>query len=370
MKSGGNLFGKPGKNEEELWMELKENTDTTHQATLYLLNLNFSICIYLSIFIGFLFPFGAEPKKTWFALTTSCFILVFRLLEWIVTYKKNLCSSSNTKLSQICFLFQCLGLSITLPAFYFAIAAVVQENSLPLHDELFLSIDEFLAGWLFPLGQFSLWIDAHPFLNPSTILGKILLEFLQIIYVSYYFWGYLLMLYFMLKIILSWWKKDTRKNNKRIIKMKILMVTWFASYLLTFLGNILLPGISPRIYLQEYFTHQQNGFGFSRMLDKNLKEVNTFATFPSGHVGETFVIAFCALKLTPKYGKLTLVVASFVAVATLWCRYHYLIDVLSSIPIILLSLTFGMIIPNISYQALMRSSKQDFEFDEIETKFV
>lgn len=317
-----------------------------------LLNLNFCIVVGVSIVGGPFFAIGGDIEKTWPALFVSALLLFFVFGQYLAKRKK-----CNKKLIPIFFIFQCVCISLTFPAFYFGIAVIVNENNFPMHDEDILQIDQFILGWLFPKGQLSLWVDAHPYFNPSTFLGKLIVDFLQIIYVSYYFWGYFLMLYLIHQLILSWWKE---KQDSQLLetKLKILMCAWAASYFLTFLGNLAFPGISPRIYLQNYYTHPLNGFGFSRLFTNNLKKVSTFATFPSGHVGEMFAVSFIAVRISPTYGRIATIASILMALATLWCRYHYFTDVICTIPLVILSLMFGMVLPNSCYQILISEATQ------------
>lgn len=279
----------------------------TNQAQKFL-NFNFGVILVISIFGGPIFTGFAGIDRAWQALAVSIVLFVLCFTKWM--FKRKLCQQKHSlpspKILGVIFLFECLFLSLTFPSFYFAIAGVVDKNNLPLHDKLIVKIDMLLMGnSFFPKGQISLWVDQHPVLNPNTALGKLILDILQAVYVSYYFWGYILMIWLMWKAISGWWFKNEEQTNDSTTKLKILLCAWFASYLLTWLGNLLFPGVSPRIYLKDFYTHSQDGFGLSYQVTKSIQQFRTFATFPSGHVGETFVVALTALRISPLYGKIT-----------------------------------------------------------------
>lgn len=50
-------------------------------------------------------------------------------------------------------------------------------------------MDNALLGWLFPKGQLALYLDTQSDFGVTTGIGRVYAEILQILYISYYFWG-------------------------------------------------------------------------------------------------------------------------------------------------------------------------------------
>lgn len=85
-----------------------------------------------------------------------------------------------------------------------------------LYDAQLLKMDEYLLGWLYPRGQLALYLDTQYDFGVTTEIGRAYAEVLQILYISYYFWGnaigvYLAFHYFYFAV----WKKNkgTKKRS-------------------------------------------------------------------------------------------------------------------------------------------------------------
>ena len=63
--------------------------------------------------------------------------------------------------------------------------------------------------------------------------------------------------------------------------------------------------------------------------------------FPSGHAALSWIAAICALRLAPRWGRAATVAAVLITLATLWLRYHYLVDLIAAIPLLLFGLAWG-----------------------------
>jgi hypothetical protein len=60
-----------------------------------------------------------------------------------------------------------------------------REPDLKLYDDELLAMDRAMLGWVFPDGQLSLWADENRFIGPTSLIGPLLTEILQIYYARY-----------------------------------------------------------------------------------------------------------------------------------------------------------------------------------------
>jgi membrane-associated phospholipid phosphatase len=89
------------------------------------------------------------------------------------------------------------------------------------------------------------------------------------------------------------------------------------------------------------YEHELKGFGLAAFLINSFTDDNSLGSFPSGHVCETIIVGVLGLRIHKPLGKLILLAAGAIAVATQVLRYHYFVDLLGGIPVIVLSLLFA-----------------------------
>jgi membrane-associated phospholipid phosphatase len=70
-----------------------------------------------------------------------------------------------------------------------------REPDLKLYDDELLAMDRAMLGWVFPDGQLSLWADENRFIGPTSLIGPLLTEILQIYYASFFGWCSVLIVY-------------------------------------------------------------------------------------------------------------------------------------------------------------------------------
>jgi len=159
----------------------------------------------------------------------------------------------------------------------------------------------------------SLWLDRHA-------MYPWLVNILQSMYTSYYLFGPLTaaILFFKRK----WWGFRT------------FMLAWiFASYA-GFLGYVAVPALGPRYHLvDQYENHIDGGDtvifaqGIRRVIDR--WESNKRDAFPSLHVTLILIPLLVAFKHVRKLFWIMLPFAAGILLSTVYCRYHYVIDVIT-----------------------------------------
>jgi len=217
-----------------------------------------------------------------------------------------------------------------------------------LYDNHLVGLDESLLGWLCPRGQLALCLDSHPLIGVSTTFGAIAAEILQLMYVSYYFWGnglgvWLALEYFYGVIIKN---KDNTPKNRRIHwrRIQMFVCAWVGGFLLNFIINMIFPAVSPRIHLSSHYKNEIRGFFFADTLRSMIAgaAAKTFSAFPSGHCGLSWLVPILAHRMKYKrFTQITIVAAILITMATLFLRYHYFVDFLFSTVVIAFASWFG-----------------------------
>lgn len=183
-------------------------------------------------------------------------------------------------------------------------------------DWLLLKADYALFGF-----DITVWLEK--FNSP------VITEVLIISYFSYYVLPTLsaFVFYFILKQI-------NAHENLRVFILALL-IGWYAAFIV----YAALPAAGPDIAFAQNYTTQLKGL--SPLTNYYLETVTTYLktsdvrnTFPSMHFAIILMVNFFAFKWSKKYFWLcTLPLGTGLAIATLYLRQHYLIDLVGSVPI-------------------------------------
>lgn len=223
--------------------------------------------------------------------------------------------------------------TIEVPIFFIASSRTAAKREYT--DELLLKLDTFLLGSFFPKGQLSLYLDEHEILGPHTILGKIINNVLLFIYFLYYLIPYVFVFTFLLKDCIEETIYRYYKNGEKSIYynnswgnfyfcLSVFNLTYFQILII----NVLVPAVSPRLYLKYEYKNDLIFFGLTKFLS-SIKDDNSANSFPSGHVGETFSLFLPFFFIKKNYiGTIILVYSLLISLATVVLRYHYFVDVL------------------------------------------
>ena len=217
-----------------------------------------------------------------------------------------------------------------------------------LYDSHLLRLDEAVLGWLCPQGQLALCLDTHPLIGVKTVFGAVLAEVLQLMYVSYYFWGNCLggWLAYQYFIVTQLWKQRNsvgrRRRQWRLIQMYL--TAWVGGFLLNFSLNIIFPAVSPRIHIRRDYVNEIRGFWIADSLRSAIQgaAANTFSAFPSGHCGLSWLVPIFAHRMGyTRYRLMTIFAAILISCATLVMRYHYFADFAFSAVVVYFAAWFG-----------------------------
>lgn len=219
-------------------------------------------------------------------------------------------------------------------------------------DYLFIQIDR----WMFGTDP-TVWL--------YHIANPVLTEFLQIIYTSFYLLPILLGL-FLLK-------------NKRYEAMDFSVFMIIYGFYLSYLGYFALPGIGPRFTLHDFsqLNKELPGLWLTEFLREyvNIGESIPAGTldpasvvqrdvFPSGHTMITLIVMYLSVKLQSRSKYFFLSIGSLLIFATVYLRYHYVVDLIGGALFMAFSVWSGKYIFNWWHRKI---GLEEFVYDR--TKF-
>lgn len=179
--------------------------------------------------------------------------------------------------------------------------------------------------------------------NPTEYLSKFLnpyaVEFFQIVYGLFY----LMPVIYAMELYL-WHRYE---------ELKYAIFVVFFGFYLSFLGYLLLPAIGPRFTLHDFhsLSIELPGLFFAdkirdlidigESIPQNVSNPEAYAqrdAFPSGHTIIIILIAYLSHKIKSNSFYFYLPFTILLIFSTVYLRYHYVIDIISGIPFVLLTI--------------------------------
>jgi len=172
-------------------------------------------------------------------------------------------------------------------------------------DGLLIAADR----WLFGV-DVTVWLER--FVRPW------LTDLLYLCYASYYF--------FALTLGAVLWRKSPAAARRYIFTLS---VCYFVSYV----GYFLVPALGPRFALASRQTLSLEATPLSRAISVTINQLERtkFDVFPSGHTMIAAAVLLVARKRERRAFWALLPVGVGLIVSTVYCRYHYVVDVLAGL---------------------------------------
>ena len=172
-------------------------------------------------------------------------------------------------------------------------------------DDLLIAADRAILGG-----------DATVLLQP--LVTPFLASFLYVAYSTYYF----------LPIVLGGflWSRDVAAARRYIFTLSVCFYVSYAGY-------FTIPAYGPRTALADRHTVPLNTNPLAHAIDRTINQLEhtKLDAFPSGHTMITVAVLIVAWKRARKLFWFLLPVALMLIFSTMYCRYHYLVDVLAGI---------------------------------------
>lgn len=183
-------------------------------------------------------------------------------------------------------------------------------------DHILLQLDYSILGF-------------YPYVEFEKLSSPLLTELMQISYCVYYFLPFLIGVYLI--------KKGNKKEFYRTLFLILLC------YYLSYTGYMIFPALGPRYSIPYMFQQELSGL----FLAEGIKDFLNFLegikrdAFPSGHVGISLLILFLMLRYSKKLFWISFVPVLFLILSTIYCRYHYFVDILGGMLLTVVTLLIG-----------------------------
>lgn len=183
-------------------------------------------------------------------------------------------------------------------------------------DALLIRIDRALLG-----GDLSLWVE--------RISTPWLTELFQLAYLVYYVLPFLLL-----------GALHRRNHGPRIppdqkgegeAAFDRCMVALLLSHYLAFVGYMIVPALGPRFAMAPLYRTQLTGLCLAEPIGNLLNAMEGIKrdAFPSGHTAAALITLFYAFRYTPRLARYALAPVALMILATVYLRYHYVVDILA-----------------------------------------
>lgn len=169
----------------------------------------------------------------------------------------------------------------------------------------------------------------HPTIILERVMSPLLTDILQIAYSTYYFIPISLGVVLLL-------------NNQREEFNRTLFLILFCFYL-SYLGYILMPALGPRFTISHLQTTELQGLFIAEPLQKLLNKLEGIKrdAFPSGHTAVAVTVLYLAYRFKKRFFWILLPIVSALIFSTVYCRYHYVVDIIAGFGLTLLTIFLG-----------------------------
>ncbi len=178
--------------------------------------------------------------------------------------------------------------------------------------------------------------------NPTVFLERfvnpLLTDIMQLSYSTYYF----------LPIIFCLALKFHKKHDAFDRSVFLIILCFYLSYI----GYLIFPAIGPRFTLNSLQSVELKGFLVGDIIKETLNRLEGIKrdAFPSGHTAITVVVIYLAARYERLLFRIYLPAGILLIISTVYCRYHYVIDVIAGIALAVVSIYIGEKYYNIWYK--------------------
>jgi membrane-associated phospholipid phosphatase len=169
----------------------------------------------------------------------------------------------------------------------------------------------------------------HPTVMLESIMHPLLTDLLQIAYTTYYF------------IPVSYGIILLAKREKAAFDRSLFLIVF--CFYLSYLGYIIFPAIGPRFTIDHLQTTELRGLFIAEPLQHLLNRLEGIKrdAFPSGHTAVVLIVLYCAYRFEKRFFRICLPIAAALIFSTVYCRYHYVVDVIAGVFLTLISVLAG-----------------------------
>ncbi len=203
---------------------------------------------------------------------------------------------------------------IVVPLNFMNLKGVIHGINPNNYDPLLIRIDHMLFG-----------------VNPTQWLQRIINPWLT----EYLQWAY--MSYFLIPVVLGL----VLYKKKNYLGFRVSATVILLAFYLSYLGYLVVPAVGPRFTLPHQIPLK--GIFLTAQLKAllNILEPSPHDCFPSGHTAVALVCVFLAARYSRRLFWIYVPLVSSLIFATVYHRYHYVIDIIAGIALAILSWWMG-----------------------------
>lgn len=171
--------------------------------------------------------------------------------------------------------------------------------------------------------------NGHPTVMLENIMSPFLTDALQIAYSSYYFLPITLGVVLLIK-----------KNNSSFDRSLFLIMLCFY---LSYVGYLLWPALGPRYTMNHLQNIELKGLFVAEPIQELLNRLEGVKrdAFPSGHTGIALTVLYLSYCFEKRLFMIFLPFVLALIFSTVYCRYHYVVDVLAGVVLALITIILG-----------------------------
>ncbi len=183
-------------------------------------------------------------------------------------------------------------------------------------DPLLIRLDYMLLG-------------CYPTVELEKIANPLLTEVLQLSYSSYY------LIPFALGIALYRKRKEAEFDRT----LFFIMLCFYLSYV----GYLFFPALGPRYTMAHLQTQELQGWVVAGQIQSLLNALEGIKrdAFPSGHTGIALTVLYMAHRFERRLFSVLLPVVAALVFSTVYCRYHYVVDVIGGVVLTVITIIMG-----------------------------
>jgi len=174
-----------------------------------------------------------------------------------------------------------------------------------------------------------LLFGCYPTVYLERFYSPMLMDIFQISYTTYYF----------LPLAFGILLKAQGKHEAFDKFLFLILLCYYLSYI----SYILFPALGPRYAIEHLQTLDMDGYVVSKSIQdvlNNLEGVKRDA-FPSGHTAIALVVLFSAFRYARWFAYILLIPVILLICSTVFCRYHYVVDLIGGAILVVVSLVLG-----------------------------
>ncbi len=170
--------------------------------------------------------------------------------------------------------------------------------------------------------------QGHPTVMLEKIMSPLLTDMLQIAYTTYYFLPIVLGVTFLMA--------HQREEFER--SLFLILFCFYLSYI----GYILMPALGPRFTIN-YLQSDLEGLFIAEPIQRLLNQLEGIKrdAFPSGHTAIPLTVLYLAYRFKRKLFWIFLPIVLALIFSTVYCRYHYVVDVIGGIVLTIITVFLG-----------------------------